>query len=104
MSIDKNTGDYLQPAIANAIIKYGWNNFKKEILYENLTSEEADAKEIELISFYKKGGKCYNIASGGKGVPGTKEHPIKQYSLEGNFIREWASIKEAEQFLGKEKA
>lgn len=101
---DKETGEFLQPAIANAILKYGWENFKKEVLYVNLTSEEADCKEIELIKFYKEGGKCYNISSGGKGAPGTREHKIKQYSLKGNFIKEWNSIKEAEEYIGKTKA
>ena len=101
---DKETGEFLQPALANAIIKYGWDNFKKEILFSELTSEEADIKEKELISLYKEGGKCYNIASGGKGVPGTRERKIKQYSLKGNFLREFNSLREAEEYLGKSRA
>lgn len=101
---DKETGEFLQPGIANAIIKYGWDNFKKEILFSDLTSEEADIKEKELISFYKKGGKCYNIADGGKGVPGAREHKIKQFSLNGNLLREFNSLKEAEEYLNKPRA
>lgn len=104
LSINKNTGEYLQPAIAHAIIKYGWNNLKKEILFDNLSSQEADEKEKELIEFYRNGGKCYNIASGGKGIPGVNERKIKQYSLQGTFIREWNSLKEAEKYLNKPKA
>ena len=104
LTMNKETGEFLQPAIANAIIKYGWDNFEKEILFDNLSSEEADQKEKELIEFYKSGGKCYNIASGGKGVPGVNGHKIKQYSLKGEFIREWDSIKDAEKFLNKSKA
>ena len=100
LNINKNTGEYLQPAIANAIIKYGQNNFKKEILFDNLSSNEADIKEKELIAFYKAGGKCYNIASGGKGVPGVNEHKIKQYNLYGKFIKQWNSLKEAEKYIG----
>lgn len=102
--INKQTGEYLQPAIANAIIKYGWDNFQKEILFSNLTSIEADQKEKELIAFYKSGGKCYNIAKGGKGVLGVNERKIRQYTLKGEFIREWDSIKEAEKYIGKVKA
>lgn len=101
---DKNTGEFLQPSLARAIIKYGWDNFQKEILFTGLTSEEADEKEIELINFYREGGKCYNIANGGKGVSGTREHKIKQYSLKGNFLKEFDSLKEAEEYLGKPKA
>lgn len=55
-----------QNKIYKAIEKYGWENIKHEILYENLSKEEAEEKEIELISFYnsnKNGG--YNIENGG---------------------------------------
>lgn len=50
-----------------AIQKYGWNNITHNVLYENLTKEQAEQKEIELISLYKSN--CnqygYNICSGG---------------------------------------
>lgn len=53
-----------------AILKYGWDNFKHEILFENLTKEEAEQKEIELIKLYKSNDKNfgYNIAKGGNSV------------------------------------
>ena len=35
------------------IIKYGWDNFEHEIVYENLSQREAQEKEIELIFKYK---------------------------------------------------
>lgn len=56
-----------QEQMKNAINKYGWNNIKHEILYKNLTKEEAEQKEIELIAYYKSNSKefGYNIANGG---------------------------------------
>lgn len=50
-----------------AIKKYGWNNFKHEILYEHLTQEEANKLEQELIIKYdlQNPDKGYNYAVGG---------------------------------------
>ena len=50
-----------------AIVKYGWNNFKHEILYTNLTEEEAKDIEIRLIKEYNSTDiNCgYNIDLGG---------------------------------------
>lgn len=63
----KKNGDFNQPVFANAIIKYSFDGFIHEVLYTGLSKEEAEQKEIELISFYKstdpKFG--YNICSGG---------------------------------------
>ena len=52
----------------NAILKYGWDNIKHEILFTNLSKEEAEQKEIELISYYKsnKYDYGYNRSSGGE--------------------------------------
>ena len=97
----RKNGKFIQPLIANAIIKYGWDNFKKEVLYENLTKKEADLLEIDAIKKYRNQGKCYNVADGGDGLVGVNERKVKQYNLNGEFIKEWDSIKEVETFLGK---
>lgn len=53
--------------IHNAILKYGLENFTKEVLYETNNDEELDEHEIRLISelstLYPNG---YNIRTGGK--------------------------------------
>lgn len=50
-----------------AIKKYGWNNFKHEILFCNLTYKEAEILEICLIKHYKSNNSTfgYNIEAGG---------------------------------------
>lgn len=65
-----------QPVMYNAIQKYGWDNVEHKILYENLTLEEAQNLEIELIAKYKTN--ChkygdeygYNMTDGGEGSSG----------------------------------
>ena len=51
----------------SAILKYGWNNIKHEIVYSNLTKDEAELKEIELIKKYNANKRQfgYNIENGG---------------------------------------
>ena len=53
------------PYFYNAILKYGWDNITHEILYEDLSLEEAASKEIELIKYYKDLKLSYNLANGG---------------------------------------
>lgn len=52
----------------NAINQYGWENFTHEILFTNLSKEEACQKEIELIEFYKSNQRefGYNNSHGGE--------------------------------------
>lgn len=60
----------------NAILKYGWNNIKHEVLFEGLNENTAKRLEIELIRHYKGLGISYNITDGGEGrkFPLSKNH------------------------------
>lgn len=62
----KNGRRYSGQPFHKAIKKYGWDNINHEILFENLSKEEAEAKEVELIDFYKSNQKeyGYNILRG----------------------------------------
>ena len=50
-----------------AIQKYGWNNFQHIVLFDNLTKEEAEQKEIELIKKHNTTNRKYgfNVLKGG---------------------------------------
>ena len=80
---DSGWGYFSQSYFYNAINKYGWNNIKHEILFNNLTEEEAYIKEKELIKLYKSNIRKYgyNISSGGEksafGIKMTKERKQK---------------------------
>ena len=61
-----------QPYFAAAINKYGWENFTHEILFEGMSAQEANTKEIELIAHYHTyvgDPECcgYNLTRGGFG-------------------------------------
>ena len=55
------------PHFYAAIQKYGWDNFEHNILFQNLTKEQACQKEQELIAYYNSMNKDfgYNSTSGG---------------------------------------
>lgn len=64
----RNNGNgYKNQYFYRAIKKYGWDNIEHKILYTNLSKEEAEQKEIELIKKYKSNDKRfgYNIDDGG---------------------------------------
>lgn len=41
------------PRFYSAISRYGWDSIKHEILFDGLSKEEAENKEIELIAYHK---------------------------------------------------
>lgn len=114
----------------NAIEKYGWDNFKHDVLFEGLSEEDAKTKEIELIALYDSinPDKGYNVSEGGdvrhhteetrkkmsqsrKGKPHHKQWvenlskaqkgvAILAYSPSGEFIREHGSIMDCARFWG----
>jgi len=122
------SGYKYNPYFYNAIKKYGWDNFEHIILDDNLSKDEAEKLEIELISHYKSSVRKfgYNIALGGftngKHSDETKskmseyannrtpEHlnkisdalkkKVLQYSTDGELIKCWDCCKDAGLFLG----
>ena len=64
-----------QKLMYRAILKYGWENIKHEILFDGLSREDAFKIEIELIKEYRSNERefGYNIGTGGEhGSTGTK--------------------------------
>lgn len=76
-----------------AIQKYGWDNFKHEVLYENLTKQQACDKEIELISKYKSTNERfgYNICAGGEGRLESKQSEETKKKISEASKKHWAN-------------
>ena len=88
-----------------AIKKYGWQNFRHEILLDGLTEKEAKQKEIELIAFYDltDPNKGFNVTPGGDYNINVTPKPVKQYTANGTFIKEYECIKYAANETGVAK-
>lgn len=71
-----------QPVFYNAIKKYGWDGFQHIIVAEDLTVEEANALETELIAKYRTLSHeyGYNILYGGgnKSLPDSVRQKIRE--------------------------
>lgn len=78
-------------AIHLAFNKYGIDNFTFEVIEECLP-ELLDEREIYWIDHFQSYGKGYNMNPGGKGGTPRK---VKCFDENGNFIKEYDSIKEA---------
>lgn len=97
---NKGNGYKTQTVFYRAIQKYGWDNFKHDILFEGLNEQDAKKKEIELIAKYKTNLKKYqnpsygyNNDDGGNscshfvGVPLSQEHKEKISNAPHNEIK-----------------
>lgn len=74
----------------NAIQKYGWDGFDHKILFNNLTLDEANHKEVELIAFYKSAQRDYgyNIDLGGNAMCGLSEEVKRKLSISHTGLHE----------------
>lgn len=91
------------PLFYNAIQKYGWNNFKHEILFINLSKDDACKKEVELIKLYKSNDRKYgyNITSGGENYIPTDEMKKKiSNSKLGHVVSNETRLKMREAKIG----
>lgn len=87
---------------SNAVLKYGFSNFKREII--SIFDNENDAYKLEaqLVdeSFIKRTD-TYNIIVGGRQeVKNSKpKKKVYMYSLEGEFLMEFSGVNEAARYL-----
>lgn len=89
-----------------AINKYGVDNFVFEIV-EECKDELLDEREMYWIDYFNTTtfhGNGYNQTLGGDSSNGhTQRRKVYQYDLDGNFIAEYESIKDATEGIGADR-
>lgn len=88
----------------SAVVKYGYNNFKRTTLKIFDNEKDAYAFEAELVTeTLIKSKMCYNATLGGK-ITCRKETKVYQFALNGNFIRSYSSVQLAADTLNIDPA
>jgi group I intron endonuclease len=73
MKTHEDSGKNPKFYLGYAIRKYGWENFTKEILIDDVPEEDLNNLEINYIAFYNSFGPGgYNLTKGGGGASGYK--------------------------------
>lgn len=84
-------------AFHNAVKKYGYNNFKRTTIKIFDTEKEAyDFESVIVTPTLLKSKQCYNVAIGGIGGGNDiQKKTVYQFTLNGEFIRSYKSVREA---------
>lgn len=89
----------------SAIKKYGWDNFKHEIILLNLTKAEAEMFEIGMIKYYKSSDRSfgYNIDLGGNSTGKISDETKRKLRLSnlGKIVPKKTRIKISNSLKGK---
>ena len=108
---NKGKGYKTNTRFSRAIQKYGWDNFRHEIVCENLTEEEAIHMETCLIAQYDSANKehGYNVALGGhnqseesrRKIGATRKEKRIPSPTEGKHLSEETRRKISESLTGR---
>ncbi len=79
----------MHPIFSKAIEKYGWKNIQHKVLFDGLTKEEANLIEIDLIYYYQKIGKSYNITAGGQSGMVKKLSDEQRKANNNTYQKKW---------------
>ena len=80
--------------ISKSVKKYGWDNFKQEIIINNIPEEDLNGLEIAYIdvenTFIPHG---YNMTKGGDGARGWKASPERLKQMSELTKKQWSNRK-----------
>lgn len=85
-----------QPAFYDEILKFGWENFKTEVIAEGLDRDEAIATEAQLIASENSIQNGYNISGGMRDMTCAPKVVVDKYDpLTGELLCTYESIAKA---------
>lgn len=84
-----------------AINKYGVDNFKFRLI-EECSDDKVEEREIYYIAKFNTFYEGYNATLGGNIRYDTEAKPVTQYTKKGERIQDFASVRDAAEFIGKE--
>lgn len=96
-------GKHRNVLLQNSFNKYGLLFFKFYIL-ELCPLDSLNDKEIEYISKFDSYHNGYNLSPGGDPGNNSTGKPIKQYDLDGNYLRTWNNAAEASRFYSVDRS
>ena len=100
LSLKKN-GEYSQPKLANAILKYGWKNFESTILETCETRDEANFLETKYILEFDSIEHGYNCNTGGTAWGSNSGRKVDMIStVDGTVLNTFRSAKYAAAMSG----
>lgn len=98
-----NNNKHPNNLLQNAWNKYGCAAFEFNVV-EECSVEELNDKEVYYIQRFKTFGQGYNLSVGGDpGINSTGKR-IKQYDLDGNYIKTWNNAAEASRFFNVDRS
>lgn len=96
----RGRGYAYNPHFINAINKYGWSEFKHEIIAKGITKAEAESLEVKLIAEYNATDPAhgYNVALGGAANAPTDETKAK---IRDSLVKAWSDHETREHITSK---
>lgn len=101
----KNKKRNAEVAFVNAVVKYGYKNFKRTTI--KVFDNEKDAYYLESVLVNEKliaSKQCYNMALGGRMTFNCIEKKVYKFALDGEFLRSYKSIQDAAADVGVDQA
>ena len=88
------TTKHYDTVLHKAMCKYGRENFKIELLEDNLTEDQVDNREIYYIELYDSFNHGYNMTKGGQGIHGYTHTEQTKLVLSKRSLATWDDLRD----------